>query len=95
MWVPAQQMNVYYGQDATLVCVVEAHPDALVYWEFNGQIVQENQGYHMKILKSPPSPKYKVLIITLDNFKDRLSEKDYHSMKECLIWLQNHHNFKS
>ena len=62
MWVPAQQMNVYYGQDATLVCVVEAHPDALVYWEFNGQIVQENQGYHMKILKGPPSPKYKVFI---------------------------------
>ena len=34
---------------ATLVCVVEAHPDALVYWEFNGQIVKKNQGYHMKI----------------------------------------------
>ena len=78
MWVPAQQMNVYYGQDATLVCVVEAHPDALVYWEFNGQIVQENQGYHMKILKGPPSPKYKVL----HNFKDCLSEKDYHGTKD-------------
>ena len=51
MWVPAQQMNVYYGQDATLVCVVAAHPDALFYWEFNGQIIQKNQGYHMKILK--------------------------------------------
>jgi len=62
MWVPAQQMNVYYGQDATLVCVVEAHPDALVYWEFNGQIVQENQGYHIKILKGPPSPKYKTVM---------------------------------
>ena len=31
MWVPVQQMNVYYGQDATLVCVVEAHPNALVF----------------------------------------------------------------
>ena len=50
MWVPAQQMNVYYGHDAILVCVVEAHPDALIYWEFNGQIVQQNQEYHMKIL---------------------------------------------
>ena len=50
MWVPAQQMNVYYGQDATLVCVVEAHPDALVYWEFNGQIAKKIRDI-MKILK--------------------------------------------
>ena len=31
MWVPAQQLSVYYGSEITLVCVVEAHPEALTY----------------------------------------------------------------
>ena len=60
MWVPAQQLSVYYGDDATLVCVVEAHPEALVYWEFDGQMVQEvsSSGIEMSPLSGPP--KYKV-----------------------------------
>ena len=59
MWVPAQQISVYYGDDATLVCMVEAHPEALVYWEFNGQMIQEVGGIQMRQLRGPP--KYKVM----------------------------------
>lgn len=58
MWVPAQLQSVYYGDEATLVCVVEAHPEALVYWEFNGQMVQEVDGIRMKQIRGPPP--YKV-----------------------------------
>lgn len=60
MWVPAQQLSVYYGDSASLVCVVEAHPEALVYWEFNGQMVQEIDGIQITTVRGPPSPKYKV-----------------------------------
>ena len=59
MWVPAQKLSVYHGQEATLVCVVEAHPEALVYWEFNGQMVQEINGVVQRQIRGPP--KYKVL----------------------------------
>ena len=63
MWVPAQQHSVYYGQDASLVCVVEAHPEALVYWEFNGQMVQEVDGIQIRQIQGPPGPKYKVITV--------------------------------
>ena len=58
MWVPAQKLSVYRGAETTLVCVVEAHPEALVFWEFNGQMVQEINGVVMKQIRGPP--KYKV-----------------------------------
>ena len=70
MWVPAQLMNVYLGSQATLKCVVEAHPDPLVYWEFNGQIVTEHHGISMQQVRGPPSPKYKV------QFDYRVSKQD-------------------
>ena len=60
MWVPAQQLRVYSGSETTLVCVVEAHPEALTYWEFNGQMVTEVDGITMRELSGPP--KYKVNI---------------------------------
>ena len=59
MWVPAQKLSVYRGEETTLVCVVEAHPEALVYWEFNGQMVQEINGVVMRQIRGPP--KYKVI----------------------------------
>merc|ERR1719510_1944808 len=58
MWVPAQKLSVYRGAETTLVCVVEAHPEALVFWEFNGQMVQEINGVVMKQIRGPP--KYKI-----------------------------------
>ncbi len=62
MWVPAQQLSVYHGDDATLVCVIEAHPEALVYWEFNGQMVQEGGELQVRRISGPPSPKYKTIM---------------------------------
>ena len=59
MWVPAQQLSVYYGSETTLVCVVEAHPEALTYWEFNGELVTEIDGITMRELSGPPNYKVK------------------------------------
>ena len=63
MWVPAQKLSVYRGSETTLVCVVEAHPEALVFWEFNGQMLQEINGVVMRQIRGPP--KYKVCVVIL------------------------------
>lgn len=57
MWVPAQQLSVYYGSEITLVCVVEAHPEALTFWMVNGQMSQEVGGIVTEEISGPP--KYK------------------------------------
>ena len=59
MWVPAQRRSVYYGSEVELICVVEAHPEALTYWEFNGELVQESNDITMREISGPPN--YKVI----------------------------------
>ena len=41
MWVPQQQISAVQGsEEVTLDCVVEAHPEALTFWEKGGRMLQ-------------------------------------------------------
>lgn len=39
MWVPEQKTSAIRGSSVTLTCFVEAHPDALTYWEHNKKAI--------------------------------------------------------
>ena len=59
MWVPDQQMSAVHGsEEVTLVCHVEAHPEALTFWEKGGRMLQSGGRYSMNTLRQTPS--YKV-----------------------------------
>ena len=61
MWVPQQQISAYRGsKGVTLECVVEAHPEALTFWEKAGRMLQSGTRFHMTTIRQTPS--YKVLI---------------------------------
>ena len=60
MWVPQQQISAYRGsKGVTLECVVEAHPEALTFWEKGGRMLQSGNRFHMNNLRQTPS--YKVM----------------------------------
>ena len=60
MWVPQQQISAYRGsKGVTLECVVEAHPEALTFWEKGGRMLQSGNRFHMNNLRQTPS--YKVI----------------------------------
>ena len=62
MWVPQQQISAYRGsREVTLECVVEAHPEALTFWEKGGRMLQSGQRFNMNSIRQKPS--YKVLKI--------------------------------
>ena len=58
MWVPAQQTSALRGSGIVLTCFVEAHPEALLFWEHNGRMIQPTPKIFMS--KTPGTPKYKV-----------------------------------
>ena len=59
MWVPAQQISAYHGdEEATLVCYVEAHPEALTFWEKGRRMLQSGGRFSIKTHRQTPS--YKV-----------------------------------
>ena len=59
MWVPAQQISAIQGsEEARLVCYVEAHPEALTFWEKGGRMLQSGGRFSMNTFKQTPS--YKV-----------------------------------
>ena len=57
--VPVNDRNFVPKYIKNDLIFVEAHPEALVYWEFNGQMVQEINGVVQRQIRGPP--KYKVL----------------------------------
>ena len=62
MWVPDQQMSAFEGADeVTLVCHVEAHPEALTFWEKGGRMLQSGGRFSMNQLRGSLS--YKVFRI--------------------------------
>ena len=66
MWVPQQQISAYRGsKGVTLECVVEAHPEALTFWEKAGRMLQSGTRFHMTTIRQTPS--YKVLILLFIN----------------------------
>ena len=68
MWVPQQQISAYRGsKGVTLECVVEAHPEALTFWEKAGRMLQSGTRFHMTTIRQTPS--YKVLILLFINEK--------------------------
>ena len=59
MWVPAQQISAIRGAPrAKLTCFVEAHPEALTYWEKDRKMIQQSKRHKMVTHKGTPS--YKV-----------------------------------
>jgi hypothetical protein len=84
MWVPAQQMRVVRGEEAKLVCYVEAHPEALVYWEHNGHMVQE--GGHILTRHHRGTPKYKVTTYSCSIYYTK-----YHHFPSRLAWNYTYH----
>ena len=59
MWVPQQQISAVQGsKEVTLDCVVEAHPEALTFWEKGGRMLQTGGRFNMNTLRQTPS--YKV-----------------------------------
>ena len=61
MWVPQQQISAVQGsEEVTLDCVVEAHPEALTFWEKGGRMMQTGGRFKMNTLRQTPS--YKVRI---------------------------------
>ena len=59
MWVPAQQISAIEGsEEVKLVCVVEAHPEALTFWEKGNRMLQSGGRFSMNIYRQTPS--YKV-----------------------------------
>ena len=59
MWVPAQQISAIRGEsEAKLVCYVEAHPEALTFWEKDNRMLQS--GTSLSMTNHHGSPKYKV-----------------------------------
>ncbi|XP_059080787.1 limbic system-associated membrane protein-like isoform X2 [Tigriopus californicus] len=58
MWIPAQQTSAISGNSITLTCFVEAHPEALTFWEHDGRMIQSGRRVYMT--NKPGTPKYKV-----------------------------------
>ena len=58
MWVPAQQTSALRGGSVSLTCFVEAHPEALTFWEHNGSMMQP--GPRVTIRNKQGNPTYKV-----------------------------------
>ena len=59
MWVPAQQISAVRGAPrAKLTCFVEAHPEALTFWEKDRRMIQHGGRFRMNINRGTPS--YKV-----------------------------------
>jgi len=58
MWVPAQQISAIRGAPrAKLTCFVEAHPEALTYWEKDRKMIQQSKRHKMVTHKGTPSYK--------------------------------------
>jgi len=58
MWVPAQQISAIRGADsAKLACYVEAHPEALTFWEKDHRMLQPGGRYRMDNHIGTPSYK--------------------------------------
>lgn len=60
MWVPDQQMSALAGSSVELNCYVESHPEALVFWEHDGRMVQPSDRAKTIIRQSNPSYKVKI-----------------------------------
>ena len=58
MWVPEQQLSALRFDSVTLKCFVEAHPEALTYWEHRGRMVQA--GTRFVTIVTHGTPSYKV-----------------------------------
>ena len=58
IWVPAQLVSAYHGDNITLTCFVEAHPASLNYWEKDGVMVHQNEHYRQSQERGTPA--YKV-----------------------------------
>ncbi len=58
MWVPMQQTSALRGGSIRLRCVVEAHPEALVFWEHGGRMMQN--GRRVRTETKQGAPTYKV-----------------------------------
>ena len=58
IWVPAQLVSAYHGDNITLTCFVEAHPASLNYWEKDGVMVHQDQHYQQSQERGTPA--YKV-----------------------------------
>ena len=59
MWVPAQQISAVRGvSEAKLACYVEAHPEALTFWEKDRRMLQSGARLRMSIHRG--TPRYKV-----------------------------------
>ncbi|QQP40628.1 Uncharacterized protein FKW44_014739, partial [Caligus rogercresseyi] len=53
------------GGKVKLKCVVEAHPEALIFWEKNGSMLQSSERIKMRVLYGEPSYKVEMkLLIT-------------------------------
>ena len=61
MWVPAQQTSALRGSSITLTCSVEAHPEALTFWEHGGRMVQPGDRFFTSTKQGNPSYKVKYL----------------------------------
>ena len=59
IWVPAQLVSAYHGDNITLTCFVEAHPASLNYWEKDGVMVHQNEHYRQSQERGTPAYKVK------------------------------------
>ncbi len=61
MWVPAQLTSAPRGGSIRLRCFVEAHPEALVFWEHHGRMMQAEGNNRVDTAVRQGKPSYKVL----------------------------------
>ena len=60
MWVPAQQTSARQNSSITLTCFVEAHPEALTFWEHNGRMIQPGTRFSTAVTQGTPAYKVKM-----------------------------------
>ena len=74
IWVPAQLVSAFHGDNITLTCFVEAHPTSLNYWEKDGVMVHQNQHYTQSQERGSPAYKVEMKLTITDAGKDHFGK---------------------
>ncbi|XP_040566697.1 limbic system-associated membrane protein isoform X2 [Lepeophtheirus salmonis] len=70
MWVPNQQIRSPLGGAIKLKCVVEAHPEALIFWEKDGSMLQSNERIKMRVIHGEPRYKLEMKLLISSVLKE-------------------------
>ena len=87
IWVPAQLVSAFHGDNITLTCFVEAHPTSLNYWEKDGVMVHQNLHYRQSQERGTPAYKVRPAqrLETGDCVTGR-DEADHHKCRAGSFW---------